>query len=123
MTDIILSLLYGGGSNMTIIYNKLVRDRIPEIIRNDNKKYKTKILDNDQYLVELKRKLDEELEEYNQATDDDEALEELADMLELIHALAKMHRADINKLERIRDHKAKERGGFKDKIFLIEVEK
>jgi len=104
------------------VYNKLVRDRIPEIIENDGKKCSTKILDEESYLSELRKKVHEELQEYEEASSDIEAVEELADILELIHALAKTHNATIEEVERIRAEKAVKRGGFNDKIFLIEVE-
>lgn len=104
------------------VYNKLVRDKIPEIIQKSNKQCTTEILEEDRYIVELKKKLEEELEEYQQATSDEEALEELADMLEIMHELAKVHRSSIDEVEEIRKHKAIKRGGFKDRIFLIEVE-
>lgn len=104
------------------VYNKLVRDRIPEIIENSGKKFTTKILDDDQYELELKKKLLEEMEEYQNASNDNEALEELADLLELMHALAKVHGASMEEVEKIRQDKASKRGGFEEKIFLIEVE-
>jgi|SRR5690625_3923565 len=104
------------------VYNKLVRDKIPEIIRQDNKKCTTEILDEKRYPIELKKKLREELDEYLLAKDDSEAIEELADMLEIIHSLAKTHQADIKQVEKVRLEKAKERGGFEQRIFLIEVE-
>lgn len=104
------------------VYNKLVRDRIPEIIENDGKKCSTKILDEKSYLSELRKKVHEELQEYEEASSDIEAVEELADILELIHALAKTHNATMEEVEKIRAEKAVKRGGFNDKIFLIEVE-
>lgn len=104
------------------IYNKLVRDRIPEIIAQGGKKYSTIILDNQEYINELKKKSYEELEEYMKASTDSEAIEELADVLEILHALAESHGVTINKVEEIRKEKAEKRGGFKEKIFLIEVE-
>lgn len=104
------------------VYNKLVRDRIPEIIENNGKKFTTKILDDAQYELELKKKLKEEMEEYQNASNDNEALEELADLLELMHALAKVHGASMEEVEKIRQDKASKRGGFEEKIFLIEVE-
>jgi len=104
------------------VYNKLVRDKIPDIIRQDNKKCKTETLDEKRYVIELRKKLEEELEEYLLARDDSEALEELADILELIHALSKTHGANYKKIEKIRQEKAKKRGGFEERVFLIEVE-
>lgn len=103
------------------IYNKLVRDRIPENIENDGKQFSTKILDDESYVIELKKKLHEELKEYEEAKSDEEAIEELADILELMHALDKIHGSSIEKIETIRADKAEKRGGFGDKVFLIEV--
>jgi predicted house-cleaning noncanonical NTP pyrophosphatase (MazG superfamily) len=104
------------------IYNKLVRDRIPEIIENDGKKLSTKILSDNDYIKSLKEKSFEELNEYVNTDNDADALEELADLLEIIHSLAECHGASIEKVEEIRKKKAEKRGGFKEKIFLIEVE-
>ncbi|MBG9447301.1 nucleoside triphosphate pyrophosphohydrolase [Cytobacillus firmus] len=103
-------------------YNKLVRDRIPEIIEGTGKSYSTKTLNKSEFIKELRRKSFEELEEYMNAENHEEALEELADLLEIIHALAETHGASIEKVEELREQKAEERGGFKEKIFLIEVE-
>ncbi|MCP8970843.1 nucleoside triphosphate pyrophosphohydrolase [Ectobacillus ponti] len=103
------------------IYNKLVRDHIPQVIAKDGKTCTTRILGDKEYIQELKKKSQEELTEYLQAADDSSALEELADLLEILHALAKCHGADVEEVERIRQRKAEERGGFAEKIFLIEV--
>lgn len=103
------------------IYKKLVRDRIPEIIEKSGKKYKTEILSNKDYIRELKNKTKEELGEYFDAKSDEEALEELADVLELIHALANVHGASIEEVEEVRRQKSQKRGGFSEKIFLLEV--
>lgn len=104
------------------VYNKLVRDLIPEIIEKDGKNCSTKILNDEDYEKELKKKMYEELEEYIGAKDDEEALEELADILELMHALAKVHGENIEAVEKIREEKQIKRGGFDEKIFLIEVD-
>ncbi len=103
-------------------YNKLVRDRIPEIIEATGKKFSTSILDEEQYIKELKKKSLEELEEYHEAETNKDALEELADVLEIMHALASVHGSSIEEVERIRKEKAEKRGGFQEKIFLVEVE-
>jgi predicted house-cleaning noncanonical NTP pyrophosphatase (MazG superfamily) len=104
------------------VYNKLVRDRIPDIIESTGKQFSTRIMENDEYIIELKNKIFEELEEYINAENDNEAIEELADLLEIIHALAECHGASFEKVEEVRKKKAQKRGGFKEKIFLIEVE-
>jgi predicted house-cleaning noncanonical NTP pyrophosphatase (MazG superfamily) len=98
--------------------NKLVRDLIPQIISNKGQKAVTRVLDHDEYIKELNIKLKEELEEY--LTDDN--CEELADMLEVIYAIAKTKGVSQQELESLRLKKADERGGFEEKIYLIKVE-
>lgn len=103
------------------VYNKLVRDRIPEIIKKSGQTAVTKTLSIGEYIKELRKKSEEELKEYMNAKTDAEALEELADLLEIIHALAKVHGATIDQVEEIRHKKAEQRGGFEDRVLLIEV--
>ena len=104
------------------IHNKLVRDKIPQIIKESGKTPVTKILNQKEYINELRKKSQEELQEYLTAETDEEALEELADLLEIIHALAKVHGSTIEEVDKIRVEKAAKRGGFTDKVFLIEVQ-
>lgn len=104
------------------VYNKLVRDKIPEIIEKAGKNCRVRTLDDCEYIIELKKKLGEEIDEYLNAKDDAEAIEELADVLELIRALANIHGRTINEVEAIRVEKAKKRGGFQDKVFLIDAD-
>ena len=104
------------------IYNKLVRDKIPEIIEKTGKRFSTKILSNDEYITELRKKAYEELDEYITTDNKEDAVEELADLLEIFHALAESHGSSIEEVEDVRKNKAAKRGGFKEKIFLIEVE-
>ena len=107
-----------GVCKMTKIYNKLVRDRIPEIIEASGAKCNTKILSHEEYIQMIDAKLDEELSEYHA----DQNIEELADLLELIRAAAIARGYTLEELESVRAEKAKKRGAFNDKIFLIEVE-
>ncbi|WP_442600032.1 nucleoside triphosphate pyrophosphohydrolase [Neobacillus sp. D3-1R] len=104
------------------IYNKLVRDKIPEVIESTGKKFSTRILTEDEYITELKKKSFEELEEYIHTNNDKDAIEELADLLEIIHAFAEYHGTIFDEIEEVRKSKEKKRGGFKEKVFLIEVE-
>ncbi len=99
------------------IYNKLVRDKILEIIEANGQQATHKILDSDEYTEELVKKLFEEVEEYKE----DRNTDELADILEVVYALAKLHGCTPEQLERIRLTKAQKRGGFDKKIFLEEV--
>lgn len=101
----------------TITYNKLVRDKIPEIIEHDNKTCETRILSDDEYLKMVDAKLDEELAEYHK----DQNLEELADLLEVLYAATKARGYSIEQLEELRMQKAKKRGTFDEKIFLKTV--
>jgi predicted house-cleaning noncanonical NTP pyrophosphatase (MazG superfamily) len=104
------------------IYNKLVRDQIPEMIVSTGKQYSTRILKNQEYISELRKKSREELEEYMNADSNKAAIEELADLLEVISSLAKVHGSSIEEVEKVRKEKFKERGGFDKKILLVEVE-
>lgn len=99
--------------------NKLVRDNIPDIIKADGQTPNTRVLSQSEYIVELEKKLQEEVTEYLC----DKNTEELADILEVIYALAKTHNTDRGELEEIRAAKATKNGGFKDKIFLISIDK
>ncbi|GGE00070.1 nucleoside triphosphate pyrophosphohydrolase [Paenibacillus nasutitermitis] len=102
-------------------YNKLVRDKIPQIIEANGKTPHTRILSADEYQSVLRTKLREETEEYFQAANPQDALEELADMLEVIRALAGAQGASWEQLEAIRVKKAEARGGFEDRVYLIDV--
>jgi len=104
------------------IYNKLVRDKIPEIIKSSGKEFRTKLLNEGEYIKELKTKLNEETTEYIEAKTDEQALEELADVLEIIHSMAVVHGSNFEEVEGIRKAKHLKRGGFQEKIFLIDVE-
>ncbi|WP_044338704.1 nucleoside triphosphate pyrophosphohydrolase [Rossellomorea aquimaris] len=102
-------------------YNKLVRDKIPQMIKSNGKEFSTEILNDKDYIKYLKEKAYEELDEYCAAETDEEAVEELADLLEVVRALSKQQGSTIEEIEAVRKDKAEKRGGFKDKIFLIEV--
>lgn len=86
-----------------IKYNKLIRDKIPDIIEKSGKKCVVEIMDNDEYIQFLDAKLNEELAEYQA----DKSLEELADLLEVIYAVAEAHGYSIEELEQLRKKKLK----------------
>ncbi|MEK5379842.1 nucleoside triphosphate pyrophosphohydrolase [Niallia sp. FSL W8-0635] len=104
------------------VHNKLVRDKIPQIITSTGKKYTTKILSDSEYIHELRMKSLEELKEYLEAPNRESALEELADVLEILHALANYHQSSFKEIDQIRKQKAEDRGEFKERIYLVEVE-
>ncbi|WP_408010530.1 nucleoside triphosphate pyrophosphohydrolase [Pseudalkalibacillus sp. A8] len=99
------------------VYSKLVRVRIPEIIDAGGDDYETRILDEKEYLKALEEKAGEELKEYQDAEDSDSVLEELADLMEVVYALAKARGFTIEELESIRNRKADVRGGVQSGSF------
>ena len=101
-----------------MVYNKLVRDRIPHMIRQQGETPVTRILEEEEYLHHLEAKLDEEVGEYHR----DKNAEELADILEVVYALAEAGGCTIEKLMEIYQKKHDERGGFAERIFLISKE-
>lgn len=98
-------------------YDKLVRDKIPEIIRDNGDKPIIHQAGDKEYEDKLKQKLEEEVKEFL----DSEAKEELADILEVIRALSQAKGLDFESIEKIREEKAGERGSFADKIILEET--
>lgn len=101
-----------------ILYRKLVRDRIPEIIRQSGKSCTTEILDDAAYLQMLDEKLNEELAEYQQS----KSMEELADLLEVIRAVITARSSSMEAVETLRISKAQARGGFSKRVLLVDVE-
>lgn len=99
-------------------YDKLVRDKIPAIIEADGKKCCVEILSQEEYIAALDRKLNEELNEYY----NDSCIEELADILEVLRAVAVARGYSIKDLEQMREAKFAARGGFDKRIFLKKVE-
>ena len=100
-----------------VFYNKLVRDRIPEIIEASGKNCVSETLSDDQFLEMLDTKLNEELAEYQES----KSMEELADLLEVTRAVALARGSSIEEIEAIRVAKAEKRGGFEKKLLLKEV--
>lgn len=106
----------------TTEYNKLVRDKIPEKIKNNGEIPKTRILEDIEYKNELLKKL---LEECNEVINADESsiIEECADVLEVLLAISKLYNYDLEKLLEIKTNKKNKNGAFENKIFLETVSK
>ncbi|GGD08254.1 nucleoside triphosphate pyrophosphohydrolase [Pontibacillus salipaludis] len=103
-------------------YNKLIRDLIPQALEETGKSFEIDILSDEEYHSELRKKLQEETEEYLNAEDEESAVEELADLLELVNVLAEQHGYSIEEVEKARKEKSEKRGSFYDKLFLFNVE-
>ena len=99
------------------VFNKLVRDNIPQIILDNNQQPVTRILDDEEYKIELENKLKEELKEVLEASGIDR-VEELADMIEVIRYLAKCENSSLEEVIEVSKQKTLKRGAFDKKIFL-----
>lgn len=100
-------------------HNKAIRDKIPEIIKKDGFSCNLKTMSDEEFLLEIEKKLSEEISEYQ--TDKNPA--ELADILEVIYRIAELKGLSKEDLEKIREKKSTERGSFKKNLFLIDTHK
>ena len=99
-------------------YNKLIRDKIPDVISAGGGTSTTRELSSEEYIAALDEKLNEELAEYQC----DKNIEELADLIEVIYAVTKARGYSLEELERVRKKKVDERGSFDKRLFLLEVD-
>ena len=100
-------------------YNKLIRDRIPEIMESQGIKFKASILNDDNYRTELLNKLVEEAKEVLAAnTDRSELIKELGDVLEVIDYLIIAFGLDSEEIRTVKAERKESRGGFAEKLFL-----
>lgn len=96
------------------IYNKLVRDNIPQIMVNNGASPVTRILDNEEYISELNRKILEEVHEYLESGE----IEELADIEEIIRAILTFKGVSLEEFDNVRNQKVLKRGAFNKRIYL-----
>ena len=100
------------------VFNKLVRDKIPDKIKSNNETFEIKILNDEEYLIELNKKIQEEMKEYLESGE----IEELADLEEVLRAILKVKNYTYQEFENIRLKKVEKRGAFDKKIFLIRTD-
>lgn len=98
-------------------YHKLIRDKIPQIIKSQGQCCIVRKLSDEEYLEMVDTKLDEELAEYHK----DQNLEELADLVEGIYAAAEARGFTVEQLEQTRLQKKAQRGAFRKKLLLMEI--
>lgn len=99
-------------------YHKLVRDRIPEIMEAHGEVPVVRVLETEEYVECLERKLDEEVAEYHR----DKNIEELADILEVVYGLCDAQGYTREQLQDTYEKKHEQRGGFEKRLFLIRKE-
>ena len=99
------------------IYNKLVRDKIPQIIEHSGKQAIIEVVSGKEYLELLNAKLGEELQEYLES----ESIEELADLIEVVYAILDYKTVSLQEFELIRKQKVTDRGAFIKRLLLKEV--
>ena len=97
-------------------YDKLVRDKIPAIVKKSGGKAVYHIAKSSEYSRKLKKKLTEELSEFLKS----ENIEELADITEVVEALAVLKKSTLKKILALKQQKRRERGGFSKRIILEE---
>ena len=98
-------------------FNKVIRDKIPEIIQKDGQTCNIQILSDEKFMVEIEKKLFEEVTEYQ----NDKNPEELSDILEVIYRIAQLRGISKEELEKIRIKKLQNKGGFEKNLFLIDT--
>jgi predicted house-cleaning noncanonical NTP pyrophosphatase (MazG superfamily) len=103
-------------------HNKLVRDKIPEVLQTMGFRTTTRTITGPEMLSALRAKIDEEVAEYDRATDDTQAVAELADLIEVILAIAGRLGYDEAEIQRVRSEKADRRGAFEAGCYLVDSE-
>lgn len=99
-------------------YNKLIRDRIPEIMDAEGIEYETEVLNEREYVAALRAKVLEEAREVCEAPQE-ELAKEIGDLLEVLEALRVACNLDQGMVERIRRERRRDRGGFEKRLRLL----
>jgi len=108
---------------MQRIHNKLVRDKVPQIIRENQQIPTVRKLDDEDFVNELLRKLEEEIQEVIGARNDkEELMREISDVYEVIDTIIGLYKLDKSLILELQKKKKQERGGFKERIYLESVE-
>jgi len=103
------------------IYNKLVRDKIPKIIEDSGNSCSVRALNDEDYFLELKKKLVEESSEALDAKNDFDLMQEIADIYEVIDSIIDFKNFDKSGIIKIQNLKREKRGAFSKRIFLEDV--
>jgi len=103
-------------------YNKLIRDKIPEVIEDSGKSYKIRKLDDREYLEKVKEKIIEETNELVESKSRVDIINEIADVYEIIEALMDIKKITPSEVSKVKENKKVSRGAFDKKLLLIEVD-
>ncbi|MES2436664.1 MAG: nucleoside triphosphate pyrophosphohydrolase [Patescibacteria group bacterium] len=103
---------------MTLHYNKLVRDNVPNLARQQGEKVSVHYASDEEFWLKLKQKLQEEINEFAKL----ETMDSLADVLEVIDAICEFKKFDVRELNAVRENKAIEHGTFTKRVILDETE-
>ena len=104
---------------MKYTYNKLVRDKIPANIDSmEGRKANWRVMEDEEYIKELNKKLLEEAHEFIE----ENAVEELADIMEVIQSIMRAKNISYEELKKVQVLKREQKGGFNDRVYLIDVE-
>lgn len=103
-------------------FDKLIRDKILEMMRSNGCIVHDKKLEGTELIDALKNKLLEEAHEIAQTKSVDELKEELADLLEVVSAILSVHKLDLTEIEKIREAKKLQKGGFAQGIYVSSIE-
>jgi len=101
-------------------YNKLIRDKIPEIIKSKGETFRIHTAEDQEYKEKLGEKLLEEVKEFLESDSPRNEVEEIVDILEIIDAICKFSGFDKKEIEEIKKEKFEKRGGFEKRIILEE---
>jgi predicted house-cleaning noncanonical NTP pyrophosphatase (MazG superfamily) len=102
--------------------DKLIRDKLPQIMRISGIQLFERVMEKDEYLKKLKDKLLEEVKEVIESQSEKEMQEEFADLLEVILALLKVYGVELTHIQKIAEQKRLEKGGFDKRIYAAFVE-
>jgi len=102
---------------MIKVYNKAIRDRIPDIIESSGASYIVDVLNDEKFIDKLVLKLDEEIKEFKES----KSVEELCDLIEIAYRIAELNGVSNEELEEMINKKNIERGKFEKNLFLIQV--
>lgn len=103
---------------MEKVFSKLVRDKIPEMIESHGEVPVTRVLDDEEYMSELYKKLKEECNEVVEAETREETIEELADVLKVVKAILALEGSTLEEVKTVAEAKNNKCGGFEKRIYL-----